>query len=292
MPNFRHFVLPRNGQPEAYTATGGGSGTFTSPPRDRAQHAQKLVDQIRHVRDNADEQLAKQPATSDLHFIPVTFLGTTDADLDIDRLENKAVGIRVVNVRSEAGRQVATVAVPKGKTEHFEKRIEQYSNEDKDSGRPRHEELVTGINEIRLAVLQDYYTDSDCQPPGRDESIWWEVWLDTASVSSAVADFRSQATRQNIQVSDNTVRFPEVAVVLARTTLNEWSQFPGLLNLLAELRRASIVASEFMSLPPSDQAEFVDALCERTQYAPDDASAVCSLRRFQTWDSGFKPKGN
>jgi hypothetical protein len=147
----------------------------------------------------------------------------------------------------------------------------------KGPGRPRHEELITGINEIRLAVLQDYYTDSDGQPPAIDEIIWWEVWLDTAAAPSAVDDFRAQAAQQNIQISENTVRFPEVAVVLARTSLSGWSQFPGLLNLLAELRRASIVPSEFTSLPPSDQAEFVDALRERTQFAPDEAAAVCLL---------------
>ena len=277
MPDFPHFILSGNGQPEAYTAPGGGSGTFSSPPRDRPRHAKKLLDEIRSVRDSADEQLAKDPATSDLHFIPVVFEGATDADLEVDRLENKTQGIRVVNVKSETGRQVATVAVPKGKTDHFEKRIEQYAGEDKESGQPRHEELVTGISEIRLAVLQDYYTDSDGQPPPRDEIIWWEVWLDTATVDSAVEDFRTQAAQQSIQVSENTVRFPEVAVVLARTSLNGWSQFPGLLNLLAELRRASIVPSEFTSLPPSDQAEFVDALRERTQYAPNDAPAVCLL---------------
>lgn len=49
MPDFRHFFLPKNGLPEGYTATGGGSGEFTAPPRDRQRHARKLLDQLQNV---------------------------------------------------------------------------------------------------------------------------------------------------------------------------------------------------------------------------------------------------
>ena len=101
MPAYPHFVLPGNGQPEACTATRGGSAKFRAPPRDRTRHAQKLLDQIRAVRDSADEQLAKSPAASNLHFIPGVFEGAPDHELAIDSLENKPAGIRVLNVRTE-----------------------------------------------------------------------------------------------------------------------------------------------------------------------------------------------
>jgi Subtilase family len=285
VPDYPHFILPGNGQPEEYTARGGGRGTFRSPPRDRPRHAQSLLDQLRGVRHDADQRLAEQPATTDLHFIPIAFESAAGHELALESLENKTARIRVVNVKTENEKQIATLAVPRDKIEHFEKRFTEYAEEDRvkeaadgtEQRTPYHQKLVTSINELRLAALRDYYMDSDGQPPGKTEVIWWEVWLDTAAVASAVEDFRAEAGGKNIPISENTVRFPEVAVVLARTSFDGWSQFPGLLNLLAELRRASIVPSEFTMLPPSDQSEFVEALRERTQYSSPDAPAVCLL---------------
>jgi hypothetical protein len=183
MPAYPHFVLPANGQPEAYTAPGGGSGTFLAPPRDRPRHAQKLLNQIRAVRDSAEEQLGKSPATSDVHFIPVAFESAPDHALAIDSLENKPAGIRVVNVRTEDQKQIAVVAVPKDKIYHFEKRFVEFGAKDRVRTEPDgtekrtafHQKLVTSIEDLRLVVLRDYYTDSDGQPPPKDEVIWWEV---------------------------------------------------------------------------------------------------------------------
>ncbi|MAT16926.1 MAG: serine protease [Planctomyces sp.] len=277
MPEFPHFYLPNHGTPENYTSTNRGRGKFEAPPRDRVQHANKLLNELRQARDTADEELKKTPATTDLHHIPLVFEEAADSKLKVESLEDKRRGIRVVNVRVQNGLKVATVAVPKGKIDHFENRIRDYAALDTTKGSPRHEKLITPISAIRLAVLADYYTDADGKLPRQDEELWWEVWLDTASVKNAIELFRDEAKKQGLLVSDNTVVFPEVAVVLARTSLDRWAQFPAFLNLLAELRRASIVASEYTDLPPSDQSEFVDNLITRTTYAPETAPAVCLL---------------
>ncbi len=285
MPDYPHFILSGNGEAEAYTSTGGGGGTFTTPPRDRTRQAEKLTEQVRKIRDSADEQLKEIPATSGIHYIPILFEGSREHELAIDSIENKPAGIRVVNVRTEDKKQIAVVAVPRDSIAHFEKRFREYGEKDRVKSQPDgserrtpyHQNLVTSIEELRLAALKDYYTDSDGHLPELDEVLWWEVWLDTEASSEAVDDFRNQAGQQNILVSENTVRFPEVAVVLARASFNDWSQFAGLLGLLSELRRASIVPTEFISLPPRDQAEFVESLRERTEYASDSAPAVCLL---------------
>jgi Subtilase family len=66
-------------------------------------------------------------------------------------------------------------------------------------------------------------------------------------------------------------------VVLALTTLDRLSQFPGLLRYLAELRRASIVPREFLAQTPAGQTEFIHAMLERTTFAAGNAPAVCIL---------------
>ncbi|MEL6894723.1 MAG: S8 family peptidase, partial [Planctomycetota bacterium] len=92
-----------------------------------------------------------------------------------------------------------------------------------------------------------------------------------------LSDFKQAAVENGIEFSEQSVRFPEVVVVLARATLRQWSSVEGLFQYLAEFRRAKIVASEFMDLPPSDQAEFINDLLGRTEFASGEAPAVTIL---------------
>ena len=179
MPDFRHFVLQNSGSREQYLAPGGHSGKFRTPPRDgRKEHGERLISQFGKVVDEAETKLKEEPATDGLHFIPVSFEGERQSasgkpldGLKLASLETKDENIRVVNVREEGGRQFAIIAIPRGRVEHFIKRFKEYVDVEKDRvhttkdgteiRKPRHQELVESISEIRLAALKDYYTDSD-----------------------------------------------------------------------------------------------------------------------------------
>jgi subtilisin family serine protease len=292
MPEFRHFLLSDHGVPDRYKATGGGGGKFKTPPRDnREAHGKSLLAQLSKVQTQAAD-LEKDPASAGLHFIPVSFQGELIgagkdlSGLRLESLENTDGTIRIINVREEGSRQFALVAIAKGKFEHFATRFEQYVNEDrvktdKNTGEkiavPKHKALVESISELRLAAIRDYYTDVDNAPPAPQEVIWWEVWLEANDLGAAEQWFRAAAQQISIQLSGHSVRFPEAVVVLARTSLGGFAQVPGLLNYLAELRRAKIVATEFVDLGPSDQSEFIQDLLDRLTYAGEDAPAVCIL---------------
>lgn len=276
MDEYRHFLLSNTASTEGYTSTSRGSGTFRTPPRDCAIHGRQLADQFRKVQNQATVDHGREPATENLDIVPVTFASNADHDLKLESLENKPKGIRILNVREESGRQVATVAIPKGKTDHFAKRFDEYATETTEKGNPKHNDLAASIAEVKLAFLRDYWTDSGDDYPVPTDEFWWEVWLER-SQDEVEATFRAEADRLGMQVSPSTVRFPEVIVILAYTSLDHWSQFAGLLNYLAEFRRAKIVPGEFLQLPPKDQAEFVHALRARTTAAGSSAPAVCVL---------------
>lgn len=293
MPDYRHFLLSNQGSVEPYTATSGGKGPFKTPPRDdRKSHGKSLLEQLSKIQAQAEE-LEKEPASAGLHFIPVTFQGELVgpdgkalSGLKLESLETSDGGIRIVNVREEGTRQFALVAIAKGKFEHFAKRFQEYverdrSKEDKKTGEvskvPWHKDLVESISELRLAALRDYYSDVDKSPPAPDEVIWWEVWLEAINPAEAEPSFRERAHQLNIQLSTHSVKFPETIVILARTSFQRFSQIPGLLNYLGELRRAKIVAAEFVELAPSDQSDYVQGLLARTSYAGPDVPAVCIL---------------
>lgn len=283
MPDYRHFVLENTASSELYTAPRGGSGKFRTPPRDhRKEHGDRLIGQLRTIEGRADTELKKEPATDGLHFIPICFQGEIlspdGRPLDGLKLESlETNGFQLTNIREKNGKQYATVAVPREKIEVFVHKFQAYIEKDTEKGNPRNQKLVESISEIRLAALTDYYTDSDDVLPSLDKTIWWETWLDLGKNNTNEDSFRQQAQQQGIKLSQQAVRFPEVTVILARTSLRQWSRFPGLLNYLAEFRTAKIVPTEFLDLTPRDQSEFVQALLRRTTYAPVNAPAVCIL---------------
>lgn len=88
---------------------------------------------------------------------------------------------------------------------------------------------------------------------------------------------RDVAKSQKILVSDRDSSFPERVVVLAFATLEQWFAFPGIIQNLAELRRARIVAGEFLSLTPGFQGELVRDLKRRMIPASLESPAVCVL---------------
>lgn len=130
----------------------------------------------------------------------------------------------------------------------------------------------------------DYWMESG-PLPSLHEELWWEVWLrDEGPISmtdgrTVTVDeaFRQEAANLKIRVSNQQARFPDYVIILAFTSFNRLSEFPGLLRYLAELRRASVVEREFLQLSPSDQSAFIHAMLERTVFAGANAPAVCIL---------------
>lgn len=294
MPEFKHFFLTNTATSEKYTATSGGSGKFRSPPRDsREMHGKKLIEGLEKARAEAAAcEQAAEPNADGLVFVPLAVEGDVGevnngklSGIDLDKFDSDSKGIRIINVREKEGRQIALVAIPKEQLAYFEKKLTDYLEKDvvrvKEDGttdsKPKNQRLVESISEIRLGLLRDYYTDQDGNPPGLKESIWWEVWLEFIDSEVMLNEFKTRAGATGITFSDQFVRFPEVTAILAKGNLEQWSRVDGLFRNLAEFRRAKIVASEFIELAPSDQAEFIKDLLDRTTFAGEGAPAVTIL---------------
>lgn len=294
MADFKHFFLSNTATSEKYTTTRRGSGKFKSPPRDsREAHGGKLRDQFQQVKAGIESQSSTaDPNTADILFVPLAVEGIVSADggefggVDLEKFDSESKDIRIINVRIEGDRQIATVALPKDQLDYFEKKITDYIEKDitrknpktgESKTSPANKKLVESIEDLRLAVLPDFYTDSDRDIPSPDETIWWEVWLERIRSDKSLEEFKERAAAVGVEFSEHHVRFPEVVVVLARGSINQWTQVPRLFENLAEFRRAKIVSTEFVDLPPSDQSEFIDDLLERTTFADDASPAVTVL---------------
>ncbi|TWU64541.1 hypothetical protein V7x_00850 [Crateriforma conspicua] len=280
MAEFRHFFLQNTRSQHTYTSTQSGGSQKNSPPRpERKTHAEKLLTDLERAEKKAKARQLKEPSREGLQFIPMVFDESLDFDLEQQQLENTSTGARIVSAKERNGRKEYLVAIPDSEVSKFADKFRDYRDKDTPiKGTPRNEKFASSITNIDAAELEDYWTGASETLPEKDTTLWWEVWLDTDDANVDVAKwFREAAKKQKLLLSKHQVKFPDRLVILGYASFEQWRSFPGLLTHLAELREANIVAGEFTSLPPAGQAEFVNAMLDRTSFADSNAVRVCIL---------------
>ena len=225
---------------------------------------------------------AQQAAGLEDLSLRVEFASFPDIELAFESLARERSGIELLNVRQDGNRTLATVLVPDGQLEHFERLVRHYLEERRDSiGRARdNRRLVDAIQEIRAASLRALWTDTAELPTEDEGSLWWEVWLPVRRDRQAVVEsFRERAEAQGMRVVPGELVFPERTVLLVSASLEQMQHSMLTLNSIAELRRAKETAEFFDSLRPEEQQEWLDELLARTQFPADtdEVPRVCVL---------------
>ena len=272
----RHFILDGVTETEPYRYVGSGGGDPSEiPAQDRARHGaalQRQIDGLRGVADHARE--AQQTAgMEDGLGLQVEFESFPDIEPAFESLARDRWGIELLNVRHEDSRTHATVFVPDGKLDHFERLIREYLEEARDkAGRRRdNQHLIDAIREIRVASLRALWTDSaDVFPTPDDSAVWWEVWLPVRRDRNAtVAAFRERAGAQGMEVAQGELNFPERTVLMVRASVEEMQRSMVTLNSIAELRRPKETAEFFDSLERDEQTEWHEDFLGRARFAAD-----------------------
>ncbi len=281
MDQLPHLFPRETGTVAGYTYPRKVVTTFDAPPRDRVPHSQSLVTQIQSAEQQAKTQAITQPAVEKPKGVVLDFQSDPKFKLQLKSLESDGHGIELRNSRVDSsGVMHATVFIPNGKVGLFVRKFEAYADPAKDSkkGKPKNNDLVASISQIRLAALESFWQDAGEFPTEKDQSFWWEVWLGEMTKPDDVVDiFRRRAQAAGVLVSNRELRFPDRRVVLARGTVTQLLAIENLFDILAELRLAKILAGEFLDLPPRDQADFIQDALSRITAPPVDAPAVCHL---------------
>lgn len=269
---------------EFRTRPGGGGGK-NIPARDRKSHGAALLQKLQTLEPIFEQARTEQvKAGLDEGFsLRVEFESFPDVELAFESLARVRSGIELLNVRHQEGRTQATVLVPEGKLNEFEKLIADYLDESKDSknSHPRNSNLLNTIAEIRAATMKSLWTDDLAAfPVSDDEVLWWEVWL-------PVRDDRLITTRQFLKLAQNLdfkiapgeIQFPERTVLLLRGTAAAMKRSMMALNSVAELRRGKETAEFFDSLHPSEQPAWMEELLTRISFSDDadDVPRICIL---------------
>jgi len=275
--NRSHFFLDGGGQGEAYTSP----RTVISglpPARARAQHAAKLSQSLATAIAGAQQLIANREAGIAegehgfyLQFdIPAAERGAVEA------LENKPAGIELVAVPQVAAGEesiTATVFVPERSVEFYSKKVDAYRNEETKAGRPKNQNLIARIEDVRLAAVRSLFTDTPDLYPQPDLAVWWEVWIRDGKLAS----FRTVAERLNIPLKDHAIRFPERDVVLAHGTEAIIARLLINSDAVAELRLAKDTPSTFLEMGAAEQVEWAGDLVDRLVAPNALAPAICLL---------------
>lgn len=281
----RHFILEGVTSTERFRRPRLRVERPDVPDRDRARHGTALLGQIEALKTDmaAAREARERAGLEDGCGLQVEFKSFPDIEPAFERLARERSGIELLNVRHDGQRTFATVFVPDGKLDYFERLIRDYLIEKRSrNGRALdHKELINAIEEIRAATLHALWTDSeDAFPVSEEESFWWEVWLPVRGDRAAtVATFRRLAEMQGLRVAVGELIFPERTVLLVYGSAREMSGSMMILNSIAELRRAKDTAEFFDALPPQEQFAWLEDFLRTAGFAQPGQTVpyVCLL---------------
>jgi hypothetical protein len=264
-----HIFLSDSAEQSNYTSPAGGRGQLRIPERQREQHSQRLRHQFESAWNNAKQNVEQRTAVSlpTKSGIYLEFKSQSNKDLMIQSLENIHSGIRLLNVKeveqADAKVIVATVYIPHGKESYFLKRIRQYSEEETETGKPKHERLINSIEDIRLAMLESFWQDRlDLIPVAAAK--WCEIWLRTGATKEeaeeTIEEFKALCASLEIEYQDDKLLFPERAVILIKANNEALNNLIASSNSIAEFRLAKETAEFWVELSPKEQAQWVQDL--------------------------------
>jgi hypothetical protein len=241
------------------------------PARDRIAHGQWLQNQFEGIWQQAsshrEERIAASvPAKNGVY---VQFAGQPGSPLKVQSLEDTRSGIRLLNVHEKvvSGQVVkfATVYIPSEKRGVFLKKFREYTLENTPGGQPKNQDLASGIEQMRLALLDSFWVDpTDLMP--RDQPVWCEVWLrliQHENSDSILTPFFSICENFGVQYKNQKISFPERMVTLICANQQQLGELIESFGFIAEIRRAQEPESFWTSLYNSEQAEWVEDVLSR-----------------------------
>lgn len=278
-----HFILTNTSQTERFEHPTSGFRKLQIPMLDRQAHGQGLLSQFNKIKSQTAEATQKQrDAGLDSGFgIQIQFKSQPDIELAFESLSISRAKIELLNVHHKDNTTFATVFVPDGKLDIFEKIIQDYlfDKRRKDGKSLDHKALVNTIREVRIATFEALYTDDPTVLPTDEEQVmWWEIWLPVRdNRNDTLTRFRTVATGIGFKLSSKVIKFPERTVLHMRGSKRQITQSILLLNHVAEIRCAKETAEFFDSMMLFEQGDWVTDLLKRTSFSTNNVPYVCIL---------------
>jgi Subtilase family len=285
MAQHPHLIVPTTVEPQRFTSPSSGSRErINLPARERAAHAQNLIAKLEALSPEATARVETQRAQGlDAGLgIYLSFESEPNFPLKFESLDLANSGIELCMVKTLAdSRTQATVFVPDGKLEVFLNKLSAYRDENTTprreggSSRPKNQDLVESISDIKFAALEALWTEETVPFPDRNAAITWEVWLRRDPGIDHLARLLQYAEQFNLAVGEQIITFVDRTVVLVRGTGNDLSRSTEILGMIAELRLPKITAAFFTDMTAIEQHAWVDDLAARIVPPANGAPFIC-----------------
>ncbi|MBE0560608.1 MAG: S8 family serine peptidase [Ochrobactrum anthropi] len=142
------------------------------------------------------------------------------------------------------------------------RKVEDFAEKDRKSGRPYNADLVQSIGAIVEAGLRALWRSPPQRFPNPDGAVPWEVWLDKEQAPAFIAG----AAEFGVVVGADRLEFPEDLVVIATATRDALALAVRRLAGVRALASPTVTADYFDAMDPDEQADWVDDLVGRTTY--------------------------
>lgn len=278
----RNIFLTHTVETMPYSSTSKPVGT-NYPKRTVAEHAAFIEKKLQKCY---AESLSQRQAAA-IRYKEGTYLEFSSAkghDLAIKSLENRQAGIRLLNVHEDKKNSVikATVYIPAGKESFFLKKVEAYANEPTPKGKPKNNDLVRSIEDIKVAILDSFWVGSNDSMP-KEIPVWCEIWLrydfqfnNAEAWIDTEQSITSICLENQIHIDEKHIIFPERIVKMVHANADQLKLLIARCPYITEIRHAQEATTFFENLTNSEQKEWIDELLQRTAYTNGNV-AICLL---------------
>ncbi|MFC4726444.1 S8 family peptidase [Glycocaulis abyssi] len=272
-----HIDLSNNVSVNVYSRPDRRMAGGATPPA-REEHGRFLRQQIQAAFRQAPQSVeiqGEEQRTSGAFYEVTLHPGSKPTIME--RKSNR-MHIGAVRIDPETGTVRVVVFIPHASVQAVEEIFEEYATGDltEKGQKPPKSDFVAPINSIRLARLEDFWTDDPAAlPRAANDQLWWEVWCAPERVGEVAQIFQ----RLNCFVADDHqwLQFPEAMVlpVFARRVDMELATIIS--SGIQELRRGSDTPAFFVEDERERQREWVENLAERVTWPGTDVPRVCLL---------------
>lgn len=279
MSNLNHIFLNGNNKSLPYSTYGGGNFNHKND-RNRYQHGDKVKESFT----NAISEFTN--GNDDYDFVYIEFESAINFELAFDSFEDASENYRLASCKiitfydDNANRQTVyriAVYLNKKAVSNFLNKVEKYLTEETENDKPKNQNLIANIENIRAATLESFWQESGIPFPTSNESIWWEVWFSSPNRDSINETLKS-LTSKNLLINRKLLVFPENTVVLMKSTPEELGRSLLYIDNLAEIRRPVETTDFYVNLDKNYERDFINDLNERINNQIEENNiSVCLL---------------
>lgn len=187
--------------------------------------------------------------------------------------------ISLTRVKNISNRTRAYVNLPVEQEDYFRSEIERLFPEAEIRITPSNADLVNSIEDVSIALLEGLWTDNQQLIPAGIAK-WCEVWLNVNTKEhleqEQISEFLGTLSRIGIEVKNNSIFFPERAVLLIKANRQQIIELMLQSDLLAEFRAGQEPAGFWMNESSREQQNWVEDLLHIIELV-DSNVKVCLL---------------